>query len=71
MCANIEFPFPGRLVRRLALAAGTDPDVDPWLPRRAVWPLMEVVEAHFDEEWLAPLAQHMRNSGTVEGSKRF
>ena len=72
VCANVDFPFPGTLVNSaLALAAGTDPEADPWLPQRAVWPLMEVVEAQFDEEWLTPLAQHMRNSGTVEGSKRF
>ena len=72
VCANIDFPFPGTLVNMaLAVAAGTDPDVDPWLPQRAVWPLMEVVEAHFDEAWLTPLAQHMRNSGAVPGAKRF
>ncbi len=72
VCANIDFPFPGPLVTMaLAVAAGTDPDVDPWLPQRAVWPLMEVVEAHFDEAWLTPLAQHMRNSGAVPGAKRF
>ena len=41
---------------------GTDPDGDPWLPERAVWPLLEVVEEHFDEPWLAPLAEHIRNS---------
>ena len=55
----------------LALAAGTDPDSDPWLPQRAVWPLLEVVETNFDEPWLAPLAQHIRNSETVQESKRF
>ena len=55
----------------LALAAGTDPDADPWLPQRAVWPLLEVVETNFDEPWLAPLAQHIRNSETVQESKRF
>ncbi len=72
VCANIDFPFPGSLVgRALALAVGTDPESDPWLPERAVWPLIEVVEENFDEPWLAPLAQHMRNSATVEGSKRF
>ena len=43
----------------------------PGSPQRAVWPLLEVVEEHFDEPWLAPLAQHIRNSETVEGSKRF
>jgi exodeoxyribonuclease V gamma subunit len=72
VCANIEFPFPGSVVNgALARAAGTDPDSDPWLPQRAVWPLLEVVEAHFDEPWLAPLAQHIRNSETVHESKRF
>ena len=45
VCANIDFPFPGALVNRaLALAAGAEPDADPWLPQRAVWPLMEVVD---------------------------
>ena len=72
VCANIEFPFPGSVVNgALALAADTEPDSDPWLPQRAVWPLLEVVEAHFDEPWLAPLAQHIRNSETVRESRRF
>jgi exodeoxyribonuclease V gamma subunit len=67
VCANIDFPFPATLVNRaLALAADTDPDADPWLPQRAVWPLMEVVDAHLDEEWVSPLAVHMSRSGTTE-----
>ena len=66
MCANIDFPFPGTLVSTaLARATGNDPKADPWLPERAVWPLMEVVEEHFDEPWLAPLADHIRNSGVT------
>jgi exodeoxyribonuclease V gamma subunit len=32
---------------------------------------MELVEAHFDEPWLRPLAEHIRKSRTVEESKRF
>ena len=72
VCANIDFPFPGTLVgRALSVAADTDPDADPWQPERAVWPLIEVVEAHFDEPWLAPLAQHIRNSGNLDESRRF
>jgi exodeoxyribonuclease V gamma subunit len=72
ICANITFPFPGTLVNQaLAVAAGTGPENDPWLPERAVWPLMEVVEEHLDKEWIAPLAAHMSKSATVEGSKRF
>lgn len=72
VCANIDFPFPGSLVSgALARAMDTEPEADPWFPQRAVWPLIEVVEAHFDEPWLAPLAQHIKNSATVEGSRRF
>jgi exodeoxyribonuclease V gamma subunit len=81
VCANIEFPFPGTLVSTaLARATGNDPKADPWLPERAVWPLMEVVEEHFDDPWLAPLADHIRNSGVTgdeamsgpsEQTKRF
>ncbi len=64
VCANIAFPFPGTLVSgALARATGNDPKADPWVPERAVWPLMEVVEQHFDDLWLAPLADHIRNSG--------
>ncbi|HEY6425676.1 MAG TPA: exodeoxyribonuclease V subunit gamma, partial [Acidimicrobiales bacterium] len=64
VCANIEFPFPGTLVSgALARASDIDPAFDPWLPERAVWPLMEVVQQHFDEPWLAPLAAHIRQSG--------
>ncbi len=72
VCANVDFPFPGTLVSSaLALASGTEPKADPWLPERAVWPLIEVVEEHFDDPWLAPLAQHITNSETVAASKRF
>ncbi len=65
------FPFPGSLVSTaLARATGNDPKADPWLPERAVWPLMEVVEEHFDEPWLAPLADHIRNAGRHERRSR-
>ena len=66
VCANITFPFPGTLVSgALARATGNDPKADPWMPERSVWPLMEVVEQHFDEPWLAPLAVHIRNAGAA------
>ena len=71
VCANIDFPFPGKLVSdALARASDIDPAVDPWLPERAVWPLMEVVEAHFTEAWLAPLAEHIRLSGVRHDDDR-
>src|SRR4051812_28346787 len=46
ICANVEFPFPRRLTgAAVAAASGIEPDTDPWLPERLVWPLLEVVAA--------------------------
>ncbi len=61
VCANIEFPFPGRLIAgTLALASGISPERDPWQPARLVWPLIDVVEQALEEPWLEPLARHLR-----------
>jgi exodeoxyribonuclease V gamma subunit len=60
VCANIEFPFPGRLIgRALATASGVDPDDDPWAPERLVWPLLQSVDESLNEPWLAELAGHL------------
>jgi exodeoxyribonuclease V gamma subunit len=68
VCANIEFPFPGRLVgAALASATGVDPADDPWRPECSVWPLMSVVGEHLDEPWLAPLSAHLGGSGSGSG----
>lgn len=62
VCANIEFPFPGRLVgSAVADATGVDREADPWRPELAVWPLLEAVDTSLDEPWLAPLAGHLRS----------
>src|SRR5436190_13169976 len=46
VCANVEFPFPGRIVNgAVAAAAGIDRDTDAWAPERSVWPLLEIVES--------------------------
>lgn len=63
VCANVEFPFPGSLVSgATSRACGFDPETDPWRPERAVWPLLELVDAHLDEPFLEPLAAHLRAS---------
>ena len=68
ICANVEFPFPHRLTGdAVAAASGIDPDADPWLPERLVWPLLEVVEDSLGEPWLATLAAHLE----VDPSRRF
>ena len=55
ICANVEFPFPRRLTGdAVAAASGIDPETDPWLPERLVWPLLELVDEAREEAWLAP-----------------
>ena len=63
VCANVEFPFPGRLIQgALAAATGIDPENDPWVAERSVWPLLEVVDQCLDEPWLATLARHLEGA---------
>src|SRR3954452_11254870 len=60
VCANIDFPFPHRLVgHAIATASGVAPEADPWLPQRAVWPLLEVVGECLEEPWLRSLRIHL------------
>jgi exodeoxyribonuclease V gamma subunit len=60
VCANVAFPSPRRLVGdAVAAASGIDPDSDPWLDDRIVWPLLEVVEGALGEPWLRVLAAHL------------
>ena len=60
VCANVEFPFPGRLVGDvLAEATGVDRTEDPWRPERAVWPLLELIDEQAGEPWMALLASHL------------
>ncbi len=46
VCANVEFPGPGRLVAdAVAGVSGIDARADPWRPGRSVWPLLELIES--------------------------
>ena len=76
VCANVEFPSPRRLVGdAVAIASGIDADRDPWLPERAVWPLLRVVDESLAEPWLRPLAMHLGADGAtadpLRGGRRF
>jgi exodeoxyribonuclease V gamma subunit len=63
VCANVEFPFPGRLILgALAAATGIDAERDPWLAERSVWPLLDVVDECLGEPWLATLALHLEGT---------
>jgi len=70
ICANVGFPTPRRLAGdAVAAASGIEPDADPWLPERAVWPLLEVVDACLGEPWLRSLAEHL--GGEARRARRF
>jgi exodeoxyribonuclease V gamma subunit len=70
ICAGVEFPFPQRLIGDVVAAtSGIDPTEDPWLPDRAAWPLLEVVQDCLDEAWLSTLAGYLGRSDS--GSDPF
>ena len=59
ICAGVAFRSPAALVAEsISGAIGGAPDADPWHPERAVWPLLEVLDAAADEPWCAALATH-------------
>ena len=60
ICANVLFPTPHRLTADAAAAAcEIDPARDPWLPERAVWPLLAIVDESLHEPWLTALATYL------------
>jgi exodeoxyribonuclease V gamma subunit len=70
VCANVDFPTPHQLVSHaVAVASGVDPDEDPWLPERVVWPLLAIVDQSLDEPWLHTLADHLK--GPIKQGRRF
>jgi exodeoxyribonuclease V gamma subunit len=72
ICANVDFPFPGRLIGGvIATASGIDPDDDPWPPERSVWPLLDVVDRCLGEPWLAQLASHFEGTAGEGAERRF
>jgi exodeoxyribonuclease V gamma subunit len=76
VCANVDFPSPRRLVNdAIAAASGIQPGEDPWLPERAVWSLLEVVDECVAEPWLHSLAVHLGRSSDppddIRQARRF
>src|SRR4051812_36866169 len=59
ICAGVAFRSPAALVAEsISGAVGGAPDADPWHPERAVWPLLEVLDAAGGEPWCAVLHTH-------------
>lgn len=68
VCANVEFPFPGRLTGgAVAAGGGVDPLTDPWRPERMVWPLLAVADAHRRDPALTTLAGHLDGDDDRDG----
>jgi exodeoxyribonuclease V gamma subunit len=66
VCANVLFPTPHRLTADAAAAAcEIDPTRDPWLPERAVWPLLAIVDEALSEPWLIALATYLGGGSDV------
>jgi exodeoxyribonuclease V gamma subunit len=71
VCANADFPSPRRLVGgAIAAASGIAPDEDPWLPERAVWPLLDVVDGCLPEPWLHSLSLHLSGAADTPDAAR-
>ncbi|HEY6758455.1 MAG TPA: exodeoxyribonuclease V subunit gamma [Baekduia sp.] len=71
ICANVAFPTPRRLVDdAVAAGSGFDPDRDPWLPARTVWPLLATVDEHLHDAWLDRLRRHLE-PGHGDRSRRL
>ena len=71
MCANVAFPTPRRLTRdAVAVASGIEAEEDAWLPERLVWPLVELIDEHLDDEWLKILAGYIRGPDEDGGAAR-
>ena len=56
VCAGVDFPSPARFVAEALGRPGGD---DPWVPSRAVWPLLAVLETAVAEPWAAVLTDHL------------
>lgn len=71
VAANIEFPFPSTLIDgAVSQATGFHPDDDPWTGGRSLWPLLELVDEHAAEPWLALLAFHIGLGADPDETRR-
>ncbi|GAC56063.1 exodeoxyribonuclease V gamma chain [Gordonia hirsuta DSM 44140 = NBRC 16056] len=60
IAANIDFPSPDSLLRRVVLATAADPDAaQAWYTDRLVWPVLQMIDAHLHDERLSVLRRHL------------
>lgn len=74
VCAGVDFPSVRRLTASvLAPVTGLDPDTDPWLPARAAWPILTILDRARDEPWAELLWTHLRGRSPEQarGGRRW
>jgi exodeoxyribonuclease V gamma subunit len=90
ICANVDWPFPGGLVAMATEAAWSGrapgnegpagfpwwarPAGGPWAPDAMAFALAELVDQHLDDDWMAPLAAHLKAASPPRpgaGPRRF
>jgi exodeoxyribonuclease V gamma subunit len=72
VCANVAFPWPSTLVDEALAASSAEhaEAVERWAPARAVWPLLDVIDASTPSEpWCRSLAQHLGSDGEDKGRR--
>ena len=70
ICAGVDFCSPRRLVARaVGEVLGRDPELDPWRPERAVWPLLRVIDGCRGESWAAAAVELPRRPGPGTGHR--
>ncbi|MCX6407729.1 MAG: exodeoxyribonuclease V subunit gamma, partial [Propionibacteriales bacterium] len=55
ICAGVSFVRPLHLLTELTEKERDDP----WAPRRLAWVVLDVIQQHLDEPWLAIVARHV------------
>jgi exodeoxyribonuclease V gamma subunit len=75
VCVGVAFPSPRHLVARALADSGNQDDTDPWQPRRAVWPLLRVIDGCRGEAWAAVLWHYLggneSSTDVVRGGRRW
>jgi exodeoxyribonuclease V gamma subunit len=70
ICANVTFPFPGKVVASaVAVAVGPAPEQDPWAPERLVWPLLATLPELLSRPELGRVARYLGLTTEEPGSE--
>lgn len=67
ICANVAFPFPGRVIHGILTAViEDDADTDPWSPDRLVWPILDLLPTLTGELVFEPVRGYLHGGADVD-----